>query len=1052
MKRNNWLATVLQVREGEGLPILTLTALSYFIGWALALYYITSTTIFLQHFDSEQLPLAYTLAGVAGYLGYWLLSKLDLKLKLFTQLKVKLAIVLVSILAFSVWNWLAPSPTMAFAMFIWFRVLAFISVVVFWGVAGRLFDLRQGKRIFGLISTGEVLSDVIGFFSIPLLLRYMGYTELLFLASCSMLACLLTLFYILRKFKTQLAPPEVAPVYQKPEEKEEKSFWSYLKTPYFRYLFALALLPIFGIMFIDYMFLDQTKVKFTDPEVLGNFLSIFFGAVAVIELVLKVFVSGRFINRYGLKPALLSLPVALLACALLASLSGGFYGESMLFFSFIILSKLADRSIRSSIYDPAFQILYQPLPAEERIDFQNKTEGIPKAIGNIAAGLVLLALTVFGLKNLVYFNFIFLLIVVSWVWLTVSLYREYREMIRQVLMGKSGMEYKVHSFLKTGSYFFRELIFSPVSRKAISTLNLMEKLEPIGRESYYRQLLDHPNARIRKEVVARIGVHRLVSMLLDVDDKLNSESNEGVAALLKETRDHLLEVRQYNGPRLQAMAEDSDPEIRHEAAVVLGQLPRLKVSNAMRLLLQDDDPNVRTNALLSAGRIRNRELWPYLLDNLDDPRYSNVACMALLEIGEPILPELERLFTQREKNRETQYKIIRTIGRIGGKKAVWALKNRIHYPVDSIRHHILLSLSNMGYSVLSSEVNSVKQAIEHDIANLIWTMAAVRDIGQGSECEALSKALKNELVEKTERVFLLLSLLYDSQAMKKIRDIILEGSPNERVFAVEIIDMLVEDSIKQILIPLVESNSIPERLRVLRHRFPQEQLSLTHRLKDIINRDFSTINQWTRACAIQAAGRLQLTELSDVVVAFIQHPNIVVQQEVVIALQAMQPDKLQHYLQRLPEEQRKVLAAQWAPYLESHVNKGLNPISAKVNYLKTLAIFSGFPEVFLVEIAHLADYFEVAEADSIHKDATSKEMFRVVKGEVAGATGGKKAKKFQEDELISEMDYGAADWNALKLKAEQPSGLLRIPQEPLFEAISNHVFLAKHIATYIDNK
>lgn len=1051
MRRGNWLEKVFQIRKGEGLPILSLMALSYFIGWALALYYITSTTIFLQHFDSGQLPLAYTLAGVAGYLGYWALSKMDLKLGLFSQLKIKLGIVLVSILAFSLWNWLSPSPVMAFAMFIWFRVLAFISVVVFWGVAGRLFDLRQGKRIFGLISTGEVLSDVIGFFSIPLLLNYMGYTELLFLASFSMLACLFTLIIIIKKFGKQLAPPQAKPVYQK-EEKKEKPFWQYLREPYFRYLFALALLPIFGIMFIDYMFLDQTKIKYSDPEVLGNFLSIFFGAVAVIELLLKFFVSGRFINKYGLKPGLLSLPIALLACATLASISGGLYGEGMLFFSFIILSKLADRSVRSAIYDPSFQILYQPLPAEERIDFQNKTEGIPKAFGNIAAGLTLMFLTFIGLTNLVYFNFIFLIIAAAWVWLTLRLYREYREMIKSVLMGKSGGEYQLHSFLKTGSYFFKELIFSPISRKSISTLNLMEKLEPISREDYYRKLLAHANARIRKEVVARIGLHRLVSMLLDIDAMLEKEKDKNVLETLQQIRSELVRVRQHSSSDLQQMAEDPDPEVRNEAAIILGQLPRLKVSNAMRMLLQDDDPNVRTNALLSAGKIRNRDLWPYLLDNLSDPRYSNIVCTALIEIGEPILADLDRLFSQRENDRETQYKIIRTIGRIGGKKAIWLLKNRIHYPVDNIRHHILLSLSNMGYSVLSSEVNSVKGAIEYDISNMLWTMAAIRDLKDVNACTTLVKALNNELVEKTERVFLLLSLLYDSQAMKKIRDIILSGTANERVFAIEIIDMLVDESIKQILIPLVESSGLSEPIRVLRYHFPQEDLSTSERLKDIVNRDYSTINQWTRACAIKAIGELGLSELADVVVSCIKHPDFLVRQEVMFTLEQTEPSKIEDYLERLKKEERISIEKELEPVRENRSSNGLLAVSQKVEYLKTLEIFNGFPEVFLVEIARLAHYFKVDEEQAIQKDESSKEMFRVVEGTIQGITNKKKPKVFAENELISEMDYGTADWNNLQLKAEKKSGLLRIPQEPLFEAISNHVFLAKHIATYIDNK
>jgi len=1047
------LSAVLQIKEGEGRPIFLLMGLSYFSGWALALYYITSTTIFLERFDTQMLPMAYAVAGVVGYLSWWLLSKIDKKLTAINQLILKTLIVLVSVLFFSLGNQFFPSDELAFVMFIWFRVLAFISVVVFWGVAGRLFDLRQGKRVFGLVSTGEVLSDIVGFFSIPLLLRYINYSELLYLACFSMLICLVLLIVIVREFRSKIQPPEDRTKVVVKSNSKGSNFFEYLKEPYFRQIFLLAMIPIFGLMFIDFMFLDQTRQGFSDPEVLANFLSIFFGAVAIVELIIKIFLSGRIISKYGLKVGLLSLPVALLCSTLLASFSGLFYGPTVMFFSFIILLKLSDRSIRSAIYDPAFQILYQPLPAEERMDFQNKIEGVPKALGNTVAGLVLLGLTAIGLQNMVYYNLIFLVISIVWVSFTVSLYKEYRAKVRSVLMSKAGWDYEMRSFLKAGSLFFSDLLTSPIRKKAINTLNMMEKIEPLDREQFYKKLLYHPNARIRTEVLNRVGQHQLTSLAIEVENFSNEETNEKVVESAKETRKFLEKLNRYSFLELKEMSVSLKQEERLVVANLIGQVPLQRVNELFVPLLQDDDPSVRTAALLSVGKIQKRDLWPYLFDNLSHPLYSNASSSAIIALGEPILAELDILFSKMESDREAQYKIIRIIGRIGGRRAIWMLKNRFNYPVDNIRLHILICLSNMGYRATNSEFATVKQAVEYEIGNIVWVMAAILDL-EGSDLglEQLLKALENEVLEKTERVFLLLSLLYDSQAMKKVKDILENGQREERVFAIEIVDMMVADSVRDILIPLVDDNSLAEKIKLLDDDFPQEQLSASDRLKDIVNRDFITVNQWTRACALYAIGKNKMVEHKKLLAAHFFHNDFIVRQTAKWSMQQIDQELLFAFAHRLSPAEKRKFEHELSTIEATDSEFGLNLVFEKVQYLKSMNIFQEFPESFLVDLAELSEFVEVPNEAMLAKDENSVDMFKVVYGSVGGMVGEKVKSRFQQGQVISEMDFGTADWNALDLKSQEPTGLLRIPQEPLFESVSNHIFLAKLIARYIDNK
>ena len=49
----------------------------------------------------------------------------------------------------------------AFALLVVYGPLRIIALVGFWGSVGRLFSLRQGKRLFGLIDSGWILGIIL---------------------------------------------------------------------------------------------------------------------------------------------------------------------------------------------------------------------------------------------------------------------------------------------------------------------------------------------------------------------------------------------------------------------------------------------------------------------------------------------------------------------------------------------------------------------------------------------------------------------------------------------------------------------------------------------------------------------------------------------------------------------------------------------------------------------------------------------------------------------------------------------------------------------------
>jgi len=480
MKLKARIFKILNVRREESKPVFLLMLFSFFVGLTVSFYFTASNAIFLKHFPSTMISISYIISGVVVYFICWILSRIDKKLTIPQQVMAKLLFILVTVLTISTGVWIFDTTWLAFVMFTWVRVLSYVILVTFWGLAGNLFNIRQGKRIFGLIGIGEAVSIIIGYFSIPLFLQFLKAPDLLFLASFSLFLCLITVFIILKKFRNHLQKSRHQ---EKSETRVVKSGWNYwnlVKKPYFLMISLMALLPIFGYLFVNFLFLAQTKLEFANnPEIIARFFGIFLGFVSIVELIFKLF-SGGFLNKYGIKISLLSLPIILIFSSMLAGFFGTVYGTVGLFFAFIALARLFERSVRGAVYEPAFQLLYQPLPSEQRLPFQNQIEGIPKALGTVITGGILLALSSVPFFNLVHFDYFFILVLTAWIWIAIKMYQEYRNQIKSKL---SDMKQEAKAVADFVVPFIEKRLSESTPQEFNRLYDLFERVEPVKIES-----------------------------------------------------------------------------------------------------------------------------------------------------------------------------------------------------------------------------------------------------------------------------------------------------------------------------------------------------------------------------------------------------------------------------------------------------------------------------------------------------------------------------------------------------------------------------------------
>ena len=161
------LLSAFNIAPGEGPLVALLLSHSFFAGLAEVLFYTAASAVFLAAFAPTMLPYVYI--GSAALSPY-----VDLSIEASGTAADGTAPPSDTGLAGALCGLLAPRPladqcrVARFSSLFWLRVLAVLNNLVFSGMAERLFNVRQGKRLFSLIGSGDLAGPVSSVALLPL--------------------------------------------------------------------------------------------------------------------------------------------------------------------------------------------------------------------------------------------------------------------------------------------------------------------------------------------------------------------------------------------------------------------------------------------------------------------------------------------------------------------------------------------------------------------------------------------------------------------------------------------------------------------------------------------------------------------------------------------------------------------------------------------------------------------------------------------------------------------------------------------------------------------
>lgn len=1086
------ISSALHVRPGEGRPVGLLFALSFCCGTATVCFESAAASAFLDAMDARQLALVYMLSALVTSAIGWVYIRMERRLPLERLLKGALGLLLASVLSFRLLLLIFEGRWLPFTMFLWFDVLTMVANLATWGLTIEVLTVRQGKRLFGPINAGEQLAGTLVGLGMGALVGALGTENLLLVSATGLAVAIGVMGSFLDRYGEGFRSED------EPGEDEEDGeaeagtgpvtpLRTLLQSPLLTRVFLLSALTVIGFYALEYLVYQQIETRFgEDRDATAAFIGNATGVANLLTLLGAWFVSGRLLERFGVRVALLVLPVALALGTLAALALGLSAGLGGAFFWVVVATRVLDTFLRGTVEDETMLVLYQPLEPGQRAAAQARAEGLVEPMAAMAAGLFQVGVLAISEDPRVFLASLSVPIAL-WVFVSWDTGRAYAAALvqaidRRVLTGRT-LRLADASTLD----IFQSRLASPHPGEVLFCLQTLERIEHPRYDVILLNLLDHPSPAVRREVLLRLERRRPPSAAAHLLARTKTEADVEVRAtafrvlcavagpdthaeLVGAMDDPVPLVRQavvlgllrsadlgavvVAADRLARMAGSAFSADRILAAELLGELASPTAHTLLRPMLADRDAAVARQALLSAGRLRHPALWATMIARLGHPGLSASAAEALSHVGAAVVPRLDEALVESGQSRLVRVRIARLCGRIPGPTTVRVLKGHLDERDAGVRGAVLQSLALCAYRATASELPALQRVVLDEVRIITRVLATFLEFPEEPHHLYLRSALREEIHQARRRIFWVLSFLYDPKNMLLARDSLDHPSAQRRAWAVEVVDLQLAPELRPVVLPLLEDHEDADRLARLETRFPQPRLDRVGRLRELIARDDASTSLWTRLCAVRVAVALEARSLWDAIEPLLASREPVLRETGLWALTALDPRRAREPVRALRADPHESVSALAEYVLSDMSNEAPMLLTVeKVIILKSVSIFSRTPEEVLVDVASVLKEVDVKKGETIfEKGDIGTSMYFIVAGRLRVHDGEVTVAELGEREIVGELAVLDPQPRNASVTALEDTVLLQLDQEALYELMTDRVEVARGIIRVLCHK
>ena len=938
-------------------------------------------------------------------------------------------------------TWLA-WPPLWIGLAVWAEIVFIYQGLGLWSAVSQALDLRQAKRLYGLIGAGLMVGELGGGLAIGPLTGLVAPQHLLPLGAVALLWA--------QRYAAQLP---VQPVGEAMDSRRlvQPGARFLLRSRYVRRIVLLVFCAGLAWFIIDLTFLQAAEVRY-DERHLAYFLGLFSGGVAVANLIVQFAVTSRLLQAGGVAAGLLALPLALLVPVALLWVAGVHW-----MFAVVVATKLLDEALRGTIHDASTQLLYQALPDFQRQSVHRLVAGVVEpAVGGMAGAALLLLGG--GQKLGVGHTVLALaLLLVPWIVCGVLLRANYRQALLSALgsrtvqpgqldltdpamlaLVRAGLDspddlqvqaslYLLdHHGFESGPATLRQLLARPGTDVRTATLDIIGRRQVLELAPPVAVLLHDPVLAVRIAAVrafCRLGMGDVLAKISPLwrDAELDVQVAAAVGVVEALGVDGVVALAPY----LQQLAVSLRPPERAALARILGETAIEKFYRPLLPLLADREPSVRRAAIAAAARVRNPALVPLLCQALADQQTHAMAVMALVKWGPDAAPPLLRCLQSPRTDLEVRG-ILRVCGRLRHPAALPVLRAHVLLTNETIRAEALAQLEDWG-SHAAPDAPTVSRLLDDEIEDVRRTLHWMTALHDQPELLPLARALDFELTCNQQRILLVLGVRYDRAVVQQALYWHRRDDKAQRARALEVLETALTRVDAQRVMPALDFDHAPtSRLDALKRmgahttRAPHLPPAMGQVLRALLDPDTPLVRPWTRLLALHTVGAIGIENLRQEAAGYLHDPSEIFRQTAAYA---------------------------------AHGHRTMLLTVEKVLFLKGTDLFAGIAEEELVAVAEIARVQGFTAGQPVFAQGDIGDtLFVIVQGQVRIHIGEKTLVTLGQRAHFGELAVIDPQPRSASATAQQDCLLLEIGRLPFKELLERAPEVAHGVLVYLVHK
>lgn len=978
---NTWVATLLQwlnLRPEEGER--TFLTFCFYTTTCIGQLWLEQSAIalFLEKYGAESLPIIYIASALIGsglgLLYSWLTSILPLR-RLLVAVAIFMVIPLIlfrlgleqAFVGFFIYK------STIFMMRLWMDGIDVLNDLNTSIAANQLFNIREVKRTYPIISSGILIADVLSGFSLPFLINTLKLPlPNIIVMSAVMMFIGAFILYTLCERNPQSFPNAPA---KDLEEFQSEYKSKKLEGPVKLYVIPLFLFFILGqvlFLLIEFQYSGELEKEFKEEQI-ASFLGIFSGITGLFELMTQWFVSSRAIEKVGifktamLQPALIGILSMVTLTGVIPILAG------------LVTIKFIDELFRYTLLASISPVFFQPLPESLRNSVQTSVRGVAQTLATGVTGLGILGvvkilnwyLHKFNLTEKQIFDqqskiIVAIIVIFAILWFIAAwlLGIQYVKLLVQGAQeGRiTGGNVDWRGFKKAvlddfqnpgktdnDKIYLIQLLYQidPANVGAILVPLFPQMSLPLLKKSL-EVMLEHPNPTYLKEFEelidkkppAEIMALALRYMWLSdtepninnlkiyLQDRVDLTVRSTAASLILRLGNNYEKVEATN--MLRKMLTSPKERERVIGCKALGDANAVQILNQyIPDLLQDESLRVRCTLLDVIAMIHLEEYYPALLRALYYKSTKNTAKSALAKLGNESIKMLIELAEDVDTPENVKLQAFMALGEMGTPEAINHLVGELMISWGTTRRNIMRILikipQDLGIEGTLERLgrSGIEGLIEQELlflGHIYVTIVDLEKLENQSESlysaySLLIRALRDSEVDIKDRCFSLMKFLYPISAIQAAAFNLQSSSKTNFALGLELLDNTLDIAQKKLLLAILDKSPESEKLELFAEIIPLESMSLSDRIRKLLElRHF--LSDWTLACCFHLAKQAQIALTPEQTLVCLLHPTGFVRESVLGYLKAASPRTLVEMLPVLQNDPDPLVSSQVAQIMQ----------------------------------------------------------------------------------------------------------------------------------------